>query len=315
MLIDIVSKNGNLLLNIPLHPNGSIDEQEQDILKGLGQWVAINGDGLYGTRPWAIFGEGPSLRKKAAAHRFGGIADVEAFRPGDIRFVCKGDTELFAFLMAWPQTGEITVRSLATPYSNEARIDSVKMLGTDKPLEFQHTADGLVVKLPKDQPCEHAWALRITGRALHSFSPPQVLHAIEPAADGSLLLGADDAMIHGRTPRVEKKPNADKSNIGFWDSASDWVSWRVRIPKAGDYRVTARVSSLDQATPFVVELDNQRVETESIPTKGWDEFVTVEIGQLTADEPGVHTLSVKPLSVETWKPIGLLEVKLAPVAP
>jgi len=314
MLIDIVSKNGNLLLNIPLHPGGSIDEQEQDILKGLGQWMAVNGDGLYGTRPWVIFGEGPSLRRKAAAHRFGGIADVQAFRPGDIRFACKGDTELFAFLMAWPQAGEITIRSLATPYSTEARIDSVQMLGVNKPLEFQQTDDGLVVGLPQVQPCEHAWALRITGRALHSFSPRQVLHAIEPAADGSLLLGADDAMIHGRTPRVEKKPNADKSNIGFWDSATDWVSWRVKIPKTGAYRVTARISSQGRATPFVVELDDQRVEAESIRTGSWAEFVPVEIGQLTAGGPGLHTLSVKPLSVETWKPIGLLEVKLVPVA-
>ncbi len=114
--------------------------------------------------------------------------------------------------------------------------------------------------------------------------------------------------------RVEKKASVDKSNIGYWDSASDWVSWRVKIPKAGVYHAVARISSAGRATPFAVDLDDQRIKTESIRTRSWDEFVPVEIGRFQVDKPRIHTLSVKPLSRETWAPIGLLEVKLVPVS-
>ena len=165
MLIDIVSKNGNLLLNIPLHPSGTIDAQEEAILEGMGKWMAVNGDALYGTRPWITFGEGPSLKKKAAANRFGGIRDVESFVSGDLRFVTKGD-DLYAFLMAWPEEGRITIRSLAPRSGRALRVESVSMLGAAQPLAFEQTAKGLVVTLPETKPCEHAWALRIQGKGL-----------------------------------------------------------------------------------------------------------------------------------------------------
>jgi hypothetical protein len=191
----------------------------------------------------------------------------------------------------------------------------VELLGHEGVLKFQHSDQGLMVSIPATPPCQHAWALRITGQKLRDFEPQESIYAVEPDAEGALLLNADEAEIHGSSPRVEQKPNVDKSNIGHWGLASDWVSWRLKIPKAAAYRVSARISSLGRATRFTVELDDQRVTAESIPTKGWEEFVPVDIGQLTADGPGVHTLSVKPLGVETWKPIGLLEVKLVPVSP
>jgi hypothetical protein len=102
------------------------------------------------------------------------------------------------------------------------------MLGVDKTLDFEQTADGLVVQLPEDKPCDHAWTLRITGQALRDYAPPQSSFAIEPEDDGSFVLNADDAMIHGRTPRVQKKGLADKSSVGGWSSPADWVSWRIR---------------------------------------------------------------------------------------
>lgn len=93
------------------------------------------------------------------------------------------------------------------------------------------------------------------------------------------MLNADEAEIHGSSPRVEKKPNVDKSNIGYWDSADDWVSWRVKIPKIGVYSIAARISSAGRATRFAVELNDQRVEAESIRTGSWAEFVPIEIEQ------------------------------------
>ena len=166
MLIDIVSKNGNLLLNIPLHPNGSIDEQEEAILEGLGQWMSINGSGLYGSRPWVVFGEGPSMTKEKSANRFGGITDVESFEPGDLRFVTKGDNELYTFLMAWPEEGKITIKTLASSNTDKLQIESVTMLGVSEPLDFRQTNKGLVVYLPETTLCQHAWTLCIRGKGL-----------------------------------------------------------------------------------------------------------------------------------------------------
>jgi alpha-L-fucosidase len=166
MLIDIVSKNGNLLLNIPLHPNGSIDEEEEAILEGLGEWMSVNESGIYETRPWVVYGEGPSMAKEKSTNRFGGMKDVESFEPGDLRFARKGDNELYAFLMAWPEKKKITIKSLASHKADQIQIDSVTMLGVIEPLDYISTNEGLVISLPETTPCQHAWTLCIRGKGL-----------------------------------------------------------------------------------------------------------------------------------------------------
>ena len=310
MLIDIVSKNGNLLLNLPLHPDGSLDDDEIAFLDAMGQWMKVNGEGIYGTRPWVIFGEGPT---KGGGGHFNESATHYTSR--DFRYTAKGECQLYAFFMKWPEDSRLCLRALAKAADTGGVIDKVELLGHEGDLEFSQTDEGLSVSLPDSQPCEHAWALRITGRKLRDFNPREFVYAVEPDANGSLLLNADEAQIHGGTPRVEKKPTANKNNIGHWGSAEDWVSWQVKIAKTGIYRITARISSLGRATRFVVQLGDRRIEAESIRTGSWDEFVPVEIGQFQVDKPGIHTFSVKPLSAETWNPLGLLEVKLVPVAP
>ncbi len=309
MLIDIVSKNGNLLLNLPLHPDGSLDEEEIAFLAAMGQWMKVNGEGIYGTRPWVTYGEGPA---KGGGGHFNETATNYTSR--DFRYTSKGQSLVYAFFMKWPEDARLCLRALEKTSNSGGTIDQVELLGHEGVLNFEHAEQGLTVSLPETPPCQHAWALKITGRRLREFEPQEFTYAVEPDADGSLLLNADDAEIHGNSPRVETKPNAEKSNIGYWGSASDWVSWQIKIAKTGVYQVTARVSSLGHATRFAVEMDGERVDAESIPTKSWEEFVPIEIGQLTVNGPGVHTLRVRPLSHETWKPIGLLEVKLVPIA-
>ncbi len=166
MLIDIVSKNGNLLLNIPLHPNGSIDGEEEAFLKGMGEWMSVNGQGLYGTRPWVVSGEGPTTYH-------GGHFKEEAlaYTPQDIRFTAKGDTELYAFFMAWPEDGRLSVQLLAETAGARGVIEKVELLGHEGNLSYSRTSEGLSVELPAARPCEHAWALCITGRKLRDFEP------------------------------------------------------------------------------------------------------------------------------------------------
>jgi alpha-L-fucosidase len=157
-LVDIVSKNGALLLNIGPRADGTIPEPEQAILLGIGEWLAVNGEAIYGTRPWKTFGEGPT---QVVGGSFNDTKRA-SFTGRDIRFTTRGN-KLYALLLAWPEHGSVTIRSLGTDTTlYEMPIEKVEMLGVTEPLHWNRTSDGLVVDMPAHKPCEHAFALRIT---------------------------------------------------------------------------------------------------------------------------------------------------------
>jgi alpha-L-fucosidase len=158
MLVDIVSKNGCLLLNIPVRGDGTIDEDEVSFVQGLAPWTQMNGEGIYGTRPWRVAGEGP-VKVKGGGFSEGG---EERLTSEDFRFTTKGNT-LYAFALGWPESGKLTVRSLAEGAPGaEGRIRRVQLLGHGQ-IPFTRTAEGLVVSLPEQRPCDHAWTLKISG--------------------------------------------------------------------------------------------------------------------------------------------------------
>jgi len=161
MLIDIVSKNGNLMLNIPLPGNGLPDADELKVLDGLAKWIEPNGEGIYGTRPWALYGEGPSVTTTAPANRFGGSVDVRAYTPEDVRFTKKGDV-VYAFVMGWPANGKTTLKSIAAGSENFPKeVAKVELLGSGE-LKFTRDASGLTVNMPAQKPNDFAYALKIT---------------------------------------------------------------------------------------------------------------------------------------------------------
>ena len=167
-LIDVVSKNGNLLLNIPLKGDGSPDDDELRFLADLTKWMDVNGEGIFGTRPWKVFGEGATkvggqdpAAPAARALPSGDVISGKVPNTQEIRFTRKGRT-LYAYVLAIPRE-DITIRSLenASDLANGA-VAKVELLGSAAMLEWKQQRDGLVVKCPATMPCEHAIALRIT---------------------------------------------------------------------------------------------------------------------------------------------------------
>ena len=160
-LIDIVSKNGNMLLNIPMRGDGTIDEAEEHFLNGFTQWMDVNSEGIYSTRPWRVYGEGPASQK--VAQIAGTIWDSEqaAYTAKDIRFTQKGK-DLFAFLLAWPEDGLAVIQALKSGAGVAAeQIQVIRLLGLPGELTWRMDERGLHVQLPAEKPCEHAYTLKI----------------------------------------------------------------------------------------------------------------------------------------------------------
>ncbi len=173
MLVDIVSKNGNLLLNIPVRGDGTIDEKETRVVEEIGAWMKVNQRALIGTRPWRLFGEGPATAG-AAIKAQGFNEEAKQYSPQDIRFTTRGDT-LYAIALAWPADGQLTVKSLADGASGASGapgasgdIQTVRLLGHPGDLHWTRDALGLRVQLPAAPPCDYAYALEIGGLRLRA---------------------------------------------------------------------------------------------------------------------------------------------------
>ncbi|MGD0876679.1 MAG: alpha-L-fucosidase [Anaerolineales bacterium] len=153
-LVDIVSKNGNLLLNIPQLPDGTLDEECVYILGSLAKWMKVNGEGIYGTRPWTASGEGPS---QVVIEGF--KEDAVQWTLEDFRFTAKGN-QVYAFQMKWPEGGKSVIRSLAK--GKIANVTEVKVLGSDAPFKFEQTSRGLALDLPELKPTDFVQCYRVS---------------------------------------------------------------------------------------------------------------------------------------------------------
>jgi alpha-L-fucosidase len=150
MLVDIVSKNGNLLLNVVQTPEGDLEQDVLDILEEIAEWTPVNGEGIYGTRPWKIYGEGPSMKNQEKG-RFGGVRDVRPYESADIRFTAK-EGILFAFCMDTP-VNDIKISSLGINSKlSDKKVRSVSLLGSDEKLKWKQGDEALMITKPTDLP-------------------------------------------------------------------------------------------------------------------------------------------------------------------
>jgi alpha-L-fucosidase len=145
-LVTNVSRNGNLLLNISPKADGTIPDAQQQVLLAIGKWLGVNGDAIYGTRPWKMSEE------------------------GRVHFTTKDQT-LYAISLDWPANNALTISALGEGKGLEGKIEKVELLGHDGPLEFTQDATGLKVTFPAEKPCDFAYSLKISGLKLPPAAP------------------------------------------------------------------------------------------------------------------------------------------------
>jgi alpha-L-fucosidase len=162
MLVDIVSKNGCLLLNVPVRGDGTIDEKERAIVEGITAWMDVNRESIVGTRPWKVCGEGPQLAAAAPITAQGfNEGRGKPFTAEDIRYTVKGKT-LYATVMGNP-TREVTLKSLGTGAKLlDGSVGSIEMLGSDEKLKWARSEQSVIIEAPRQKLSEIAVVFKIT---------------------------------------------------------------------------------------------------------------------------------------------------------
>jgi alpha-L-fucosidase len=300
MLADIVAKNGNLLLNVVQRPDGSLDPEVETMLEQIAAWNAVNGEAIFDTRPWLVYGEG------AVKFKGGNFKEDFNYSSQDVRFTTKGG-KLYAIALGWPGNGEITLRSLAKPEGeNINQIQKIRMLGSPEQIQFKQGTNGLTIRFPSAKPCEVAYTLEITGTDLKPVELPAPTAIVQPDARGNYTLSPDDAGLDGDLKSEEK---GGRSNIGYWDKASDSASWKVNFAKPGVYKVTTACASPDDSE-IVLEAAGQKLAGKVTSTGGYETFQPLDLGTIKISKAGEETFKVRPSDQATWKPINLRAIQL-----
>jgi alpha-L-fucosidase len=158
LLADVVSKNGILLLNVPPLSDGSFPDEAREALLGIGDWLKVNGEAIYGTLPWGLYGEGPT--ELAMSGHYSERDSRTAYSSEDYRFTIKKNV-IYAICLDWPGEQAVIYSLGSKGRLFPGEIQAIEMLGVAEKLGWEQTGDALVIQLPSVKPCKHAFALKI----------------------------------------------------------------------------------------------------------------------------------------------------------
>ena len=149
MLADIVSKNGNLMLNVPVRGDGTIDDTETHIIEQIGDWMATNREAIFATRPWKVYGEGPSTLETGPKGPFDGLQETGVFTAKDIRFTASKDgNTIYAIVLGRP-SGDVRVASIGSGEGpGQRQIAEIELLGQNQPVKWTSSPEGIVIAAP-----------------------------------------------------------------------------------------------------------------------------------------------------------------------
>jgi len=299
MLADIVSKNGNLLLSVPLRGDGTFDSEAEKTLYGIRDWMAINREGILATRPWEVFGEGPAIKETAPLQGQG-------FNEGrglpmsaqDVRYTVSKDGKiLYAIVMGRP-TEDISLEAVRV--ARPAAGATVSLLGYSGDIAYRIDGAGqLTLHWPASVPDQSAYEIACVFRfSGFDFSPNPLF------APNAVVLKAEQAVLHGREIRTEQRN--DRVNIGYWNNRTDSAHWLLMIPEAGNYQFRGEFAAME---PSQLTLQvNGKAAAFTVPRTGdWAASTVVEIGSIHFDRPGVYHLNVSGAE-SGYHPVNLWQI-------
>ncbi len=298
ILVDIVSKNGCMMLDIGPKVDGTLPQAGVDVLLGVGAWLKTNGEAIYSTRPWLVYGEGPTTNGG------GGFSESKErpYTSRDLRFTQSKDGRTFyAIALGWPE-GEFTIEKMRVDAAEAGA--SVDLLGSG-PVKWKVNENKqLVIEPPAKKVGDHAFAFRLSGFRISlqdsaRFDEPTATQ-LEPA--GATLEG----------DRIQTQENEGRANIGFWDDPQDRIHWLLRVPAAGTYDVRAEVSSAYAPSGLKLTVDQQALTAPVPMTDGWFKPVFVSLGALHFDRPGVYHVILGPADPAKWRAVNVYRVQVAP---
>jgi len=276
-LVDIASKGGNYLLNVGPTAEGEIPAESIKLLKGVGAWMNINSESIYGTRgtPFKNLPWGRCTVKDAGA-----------------------DTILFLHVLNWPAEGKLLVPGLAN------NIKTATLLAGGAPLAVEKSPSGPLLTLPAAAPD----AICSTLKVVIQGKPEVSIVAITPDKAGVITLLPDDARLEGNQIRTELK---DKfANIGYWTDPGDIVSWDLCADRDGKFSV--RIETAAPSAGAVLKVQGVGNLAYSVPkTADYSTYQTGRVGDIILTKGAKVTLTLRPVA-EGWNPVNCRKVTLVP---
>ena len=296
VLVDIVSKNGCMLLNVGPAADGTIPADAQRLLRGIGAWLKVNGEAIYDTRPWLTFGEGPTRMEKG-----GGFSERRDRKYGasDIRFTRSKDGKTVYVIVLGRPGREIAVRSMRV--TGRGRVE---MLGGGR---VTYRIDGrgrLVIVPPREKPGDHAFAFRLTGFEIDLHPDARF------EMPGAVRLEPGKATLEGR--QIKTQVNEDRENIGFWDNPAEKIHWLAVLDRPGRWQVRGEFSCAGGPSRLKVTLPGSSLDAQVPRTQGWFKPVFVDFGHVEVAKPGVYHLTIEPADASAWKPVNVYQLQMAP---
>jgi len=297
LLVDVVSKNGNLLLDIPLKPDGTLNPDEEKLLADLARWMSVNSEAVFGSRPFKTYGENSEKKSDENNER-------QKYSSNDLRFTVKGDT-LYVFTMGLP-SNEVIIKSLRkkSPYI-KGIIQNVDLLGYPGKLKWEQGKNNMVVRLPKMKTTDLTAVLRITG--LKDLKWDGLTY---PGSDGSINLGINPAERHGANYDVV--PSGNIVHTANWNSPDGYISWKVNVPRPGNYEIIMNSSAGSGSSDVAIEVGVETV-TGNFPSTGdWEKFESKTIGKVKIKKAGSTVVKFRANDPKTWKTLNLVSLTLKP---
>ncbi|MBA7579431.1 hypothetical protein ES708_21302 [subsurface metagenome] len=297
-LIDIVSKNGNLLLNVGPKPDGTIPQEQQVLLLSIGKWLKVNGEAIYDTRPWISFGEGPTQTAEGA-HQERKNKEATA---ADYRFTTKGDT-LFAICMGWPEK-DFQIKSLGLNSTNNFNIiiRKISMPGVDETLRWEQDSEFLKVSKPSKKPCDHAFVLKIETKGLEKQMVLYEKSQPEQPTTVYCFPGNSLRNIGGYTVRDGNLNNWEKDTV---------IRWNMEIKEPGTYSINVKQRNMELER-YILTVNNKEFKNTDQSTE--KKFQDINLGTVKFKEAGIYPVTMKDDPNSKWhKKYSLKQIKVLPV--